>query len=230
MSSDQTQSDISAAVLAGGKSVRMGTNKALVPLSPGGPTMLELVLGALRAVASDLFVVASERPAYGRFGVPVVPDRFPGTGVLGGIATALHHARHDRCLVVACDMPLLNPELLRILVTMISPADAADAVVPRTVARSRQGSDVTFQPLHAVYHRRCLPAIERALSGHRLSAIAFLADVHVRFAGESVLRAIDPELRSLTSVDTPERLAEVRALLQASSDEEARPAHAKMNG
>jgi molybdopterin-guanine dinucleotide biosynthesis protein A len=215
MSGNDTQGDVSAAVLAGGKSVRMGTDKALVPLSPGGPAMLELVLGTLRAVASDLFIVASERPAYSRFGVPVVPDRFPGSGVLGGIATALHHARHDRCLVVACDMPLINPELLRILVDMISPADA---VVPRTRARSRQGNNVTFQPLHAVYHRRCLPAIERALTDRRLSAIAFLADVHVRFVEESVLRAIDPELRSLTSVDTPERLAEVRALLQASRD------------
>ncbi|MER3436326.1 MAG: molybdenum cofactor guanylyltransferase [Chloroflexota bacterium] len=215
MSGNDIPDGISAAVLAGGKSSRMGTDKALVPLAPGGPAMLELVLGVLRPVASDLVIVASDRPAYGRFGVPVVPDRFSGAGVLGGIATALSYAQHDRCLVVACDMPLINPELLRFLVG-IDPA--ADAVVPRTRARSRQGGDVTFQPLHAVYHRRCLPAIERALSGRRLSAIAFLADVHVRFVGELVLRAIDPELRSLMSVDTPERLAEVRALLQASHD------------
>ncbi len=197
----------------------MGTDKALLPLLPGGPVMLELILARLQTISDDLFIVASERPAYGVFGTPVVPDSYPDTGVLGGIGSALRHARHERCLVVGCDMPLLNPELLRL---MLSFDDEIEAVVPRTFVHGRQGRSVTYQPLHAVYHRRCLPAIERALREQRKQAVAFLPDVHVRFVDEPQLRAIDPELRSLTSIDTPERLTEVRRWLASAGQDESK--------
>lgn len=217
MSRSDAACRVSAAVLAGGKSSRMGTDKALMPLLPGGPVMLELILARLQSISDDVLIVASERPAYDVFGIPVVPDYYPDAGVLGGIGSALRYARRERCLVVGCDMPLLNPELLRLMLTL---DDKVEAVVPRTFVHGRQGGLVTYQPLLAVYHRRCLPAIERALQDQRRQAVAFLPDVHVRFVDEPLLRAIDPELRSLTSIDTPERLVEVRKWLERASRDE----------
>lgn len=202
---------VSAAVLAGGKSSRMGTDKALVPVSPGGPVMLEMILATLQSISDDVFIVASERPAYSVFGFPVLPDHYPAGGVLGGIGSALRYARYERCLVVGCDMPLLNPAVLRLLLTLI---DEAEAVVPRTLGHGRQGGAVIYQPLHAVYHRRCLPSIEQALREGKRQAVAFLPDVHVRLVDEHVIRAWDPELWSLMSIDTPERLAEIRQRLE----------------
>lgn len=219
MSRSDPPAQVSAAVLAGGKSSRMGTDKALVPVVPGGPVMLDLVLARLRSISDDLYIVASERPAYGVFGIPVMPDSYPDAGVLGGIASALRYARHERCLVVGCDMPLLNLELLRLMLTL---DDTVEAVVPRTLVHSRQGGLVTYQPLHAVYHRRCLAAIERALQDQKRQAVAFLPDVHVRFIDEPLLRAIDPELRSLTSIDTQERLVEVRQWLANAGQDESK--------
>lgn len=198
---------ISAAILAGGQSRRMGTDKALVSLLPGGPPLLEIVIERLRPLTDDLFIVATDRPAYARFGVPVHPDCYGATGVLGGIGSALRYARHEHCLVVGCDMPFLDHDLLQGLIAGIS---GADAVVPRIAGKSRQGGSTVLQPLHAVYSRRCLLAVERALRQGRLQAIAFLPDVHVRVIGERALRRLDPNLRSLVSVNTPEMLAAAR--------------------
>src|SRR4051812_16182117 len=99
----------SVAILAGGLSTRMGTDKALIRLESGGQTMLERVLDRVRPLSDDVFVVATARDEYRRFGVDVLPDLYPDAAVLGGIASALRHARHPRCLVVSCDHPLLSP-------------------------------------------------------------------------------------------------------------------------
>jgi molybdopterin-guanine dinucleotide biosynthesis protein A len=202
---------LSAAVLAGGQSRRMGTDKALLPLRPGDPPLAQVVLDRVRAVASEATIVAAERPAYARFGVPVVPDRFPGAGTLGGIATALAAASHEHCLVVACDMPFLNPALLRWLAGL--PRDY-DALVPRLPGESRQGGDFVFQTLHAIYARSCLPAIERRLGDGQLRVVGFFEEVRVRVAGEREVRALDPDLRSFFNANTPEAAAEARRWLE----------------
>jgi molybdenum cofactor guanylyltransferase len=202
---------LSAAVLAGGQSRRMGTDKALLPLRPGDPPLAQVVLDRVRAVAAEVMIVAAERPAYARFGVPVVPDRYPGTGTLGGIATALAAASHDYCLVVACDMPFLNPALLRWLAGL--PRDY-DALVPRLPGESRQGGAFVFQTLHAIYARSCLPAIERRLGAGHLRVVGFFEDVRVRAVEEREVRALDPDLRSFFNANTPEAAAEARRWLE----------------
>jgi molybdenum cofactor guanylyltransferase len=103
---------LSAAILAGGKSSRMGRDKALLPLVDGGAPMLAIVLDRLSAVADDLLVVAVDRERYEPFGARVVPDLYPGGGPLVGIHAAVAHAKHQHCLVVACDMPFLSAPLL----------------------------------------------------------------------------------------------------------------------
>lgn len=201
---------LSGAVLAGGRSRRMGTDKALLPLRPGDPPLLRVVLDRVAAVVDDITIVASGRPQYGAFGVRVVPDRLEGAGTLGGIATALMTARHDRCLVVACDMPFLNVDLLRWMADQ--PRDY-DVFVPRLPGESRQGSGYVFQTLHAVYGRNCLPAIEGRLATGQRQVIGFFEDVRVRTVELDVIQGFDPDQRSFFNANTPEAAREARRLL-----------------
>ena len=185
---------ISAAVMAGGKSRRMGRDKAWLDVGDGRP-IVQRVIDVLREVAHDVFVVANDE-RYRTLGLRVVPDRFPEGGVLGGIATGIGAAAHDRVLVAACDMPFLTADVFRLLIERSS---EADAVVPRI------GGE--YETLHALYTKACLAPIERALASGKMRVISFFADVRVRSLDEADLRAVDPGLRAFTNVNTPEELA-----------------------
>ena len=208
---------LSAAVLAGGMSRRMGTDKALLPLRPGDPPLVEVVVRRLQALTDDVFIVASDRPAYAAFGVPVVPDRYPAAGALGGIGTAIAAAREPACLVVACDMPFLNLALLR---WMASQPREYDALVPRLPGESRQGGGLVYQTLHAIYGKGCLPAIERRLAAGERRVISFFPDVRVREIDLAGIRALDPSLRTFFNANTPEAAAEARRILDEAGSAE----------
>lgn len=201
-------SECSVAVLAGGRSRRLGTDKALVQLADGGPTLLETVTHTARQLASDVFVVATDRPEYHLAGVPIRPDLYPDAGVLGGIASALRHSENDRCLVLSCDHPFLNLELLRALIDV----PGYDIVVPAVAGESRQGSGTIRQTLHAVYGRTCLPAIETSLAAGQRQIVRFFDHVRVFDFPESRIREIDPKGQSFFSVNTPEALLEARLI------------------
>jgi len=192
---------LSAAVLTGGTSRRMGADKALLVVA--GTTLLARTLAALCAVSDDVTIIGA-RPAYARFGVPVVADDFPSGGPLGGLATALRVARHEQTLVVACDMPLLSVALLRAMAA--EPRDY-DALVPLLSGRP--------QPLHAVYARSCLPAIGARLEAGSLSVVEMLDDLRVRWLDDEWLRRFDPLLRSTHNANTPAQLDEARQLLES---------------
>jgi molybdopterin-guanine dinucleotide biosynthesis protein A len=184
---------VSAAVMAGGKSRRMGRDKAWLDLGDGRP-IVQRVIDVLREVADEVFLVANDE-RFATLGLRVVPDRFPEGGALGGIATGVGAATHDRVLVAACDMPFLRPEVFRLLVER---SEGWDVVMPKV------GDD--FEALHALYSKACLPAMERALAAGKLRIISFLDDVRVLTLAEDELRRVDPELRSFTNVNTPEEL------------------------
>jgi molybdopterin-guanine dinucleotide biosynthesis protein A len=191
---------LSAAILAGGKSRRMGRDKALLEI--GGRPLLEIVADRLAPLVADLIVVASDRPDYDRFGLPVYPDRYSEAGSLGGIFTALDAARFEHCLVVACDMPLINPDLVAFMAAQ--PRDY-DVLVPALPAeRSDQGGDETLETLHAIYSKRCLPAIRSRLDAGRYKIVGFFDDVRVRRLDVATVRRFDPELHSFFNANTPE--------------------------
>lgn len=189
---------VSAAIMAGGKSRRMGSDKAWLDLGDGRP-MVRRVIEALSEVADEVLLVANDE-RYAALGLRVVPDRFPRGGVLGGIATGVGAAAHERVLVAACDMPFLRPEAFRLL---IERSEGHDAVVPNV------GGE--YECLHALYAKACLPAIERAIAAGRMRATSFLAEVRLREVGEAELRAVDPDLVSITNLNTPQDLAAARA-------------------
>jgi len=210
MGTSGAKQPLSAAILAGGQSRRMGTDKALLRLTPDGPTLIERVLTAVRTVADDVFLVANDERLAG-LGLRTVPDAFPGAGSLGGIYSAVAGARAQHCLVVACDMPFLAPPLLRALVD--APRDY-DVLAPYLeVGLNRQGgAKGVYETLHAIYGRAALPAMRAQLEAGQYRIVSFFPDVRVRALTEATVRALDPQLRSFFNVNTPERLAEARVL------------------
>ncbi len=181
---------ISAIVLAGGQSRRMGRDKALIDYE--GRPIIAHVINTLHSLSDDIAVVSNRPDLYGSFGTRVTPDYDPPCGPLGGIAAGLQAAQHPLAVVVACDMPFLNVTLLRWLVSL---AEGFDAVVPQT------GSE--YEPLHAVYRRECHgPIVQRLERGER-RVISFFADVRLRPVPEPEWRVLDPAGRSLVNLNTP---------------------------
>ena len=199
---------LSAAILAGGRSRRMGTDKALLRLAPAGPTLIERVAAAVAAVADEVLIVAND-DRLDFLGLPIVPDAHPDTGALGGIASGLAAARNAHCLVVACDMPFLSPALLRAMAA--APRDY-DVLAPYLiVGENRQGGGKgVYETLHTIYGRGALPAMREQLAAGQLRIVGFFPQVRVRPLPEDWLRRHDPALRSIFNANTPARLAAAR--------------------
>ncbi len=191
------------AVMAGGRSSRLGRDKALLTID--GETLLARAVRALRAVTAEQIVIGPPERAE-QSGVRAVQDEYPGVGPLGGIFTALRAAVQDRVLVVACDMPFLNPGLLEHLLNL---APARDVVLPRPEGGGEQ--------LHAVYRRTCIEPIRRQLDRGDYKIDRFFEGVDVRYVDEEELRRYDPDLRSFRNVNTAEDWEEAQRLLSLES-------------
>lgn len=208
MAGEGTKGSLGVAVLAGGASARMGTNKALLRAKPDYPTMIDIVVARLREADLDPDILVTNSPeAFAFLGIPSVPDDFPGSGSLGGIYTALNHVSQDRTLVVACDMPLLNPALLR---HMASIPTEADALVPRWTGPGGVGH---LETMHAIYSRGCLEPARARIAAGKLKVQALLEDVSVQYLDEAEMRRFDPQLDSFRNVNTPEEWARLRGKL-----------------
>ncbi len=195
---------LAAAILVGGRSRRMGANKALLTLVPGGPTMVELVVSAVQAVSNDIVLVGSPADRNRYPALPWLADSPAGVGPLGGIRAALAASHTDRLLVVACDMPLLNPTLLRY---MVSCAFDHDALVPQVAGR--------LHPLHAIYHRSSLPRIEEYLSAGESRVQGWFPGARIAVIPESTVARHDPALCSCLNLNTPADLDLARQIMAA---------------
>ena len=184
---------ITVAVIAGGQSSRMGTDKSFIELA--GKPMIEHVLKKVSDLGDRIIIISNNPEMYQHLELPTYPDIIPGKGPLGGLYTALTRSSTSHLLLVACDMPWLNRPLLNY---MISIREQADAIVPRWTKHP--------EPLHAVYSRDCLPAIENRLSAGELKMISFYELIKVHFVEKSKLIQFDPRGRSFANVNTPEDL------------------------
>lgn len=192
---------MTGAILAGGRSTRMGTNKALLPFD--GVRIIDGLLRKLRPLFPEVLVIANDRDAYADVGVPVFPDRIPEKGSLGGIYTAVFHSTFPQTFCIACDMPLANPAVIAYLRDR---ASGYDVVVPRTADG--------YQPLHAVYGKACLPHMEAMIRADRLKIDRLFPVVRVRTVEEEELRPLDPSLRGFINVNTREELETAARLTQ----------------
>lgn len=186
-------------VLAGGKSSRMGFNKAFIEF--GGKRLIEATVDRLKALFPEVLIIANDPPRYAYLGVKVVSDLIPDSGSLGGIYTGLSVASHPACFFVACDMPFLNAEIIKLL---IREAEGWDAVVPRVRGE--------LQPLHAVYAKSCLPLIKESIDASVLKIARFFPKAKVKIIEEPALRAVDPYLFGFMNVNTPLELEQAEAV------------------
>lgn len=190
---------ITGVILAGGESRRMGCDKSLLPVQ--GARFIDHIYRRLAGVFDEVIIVTNSPSLYQDIPCRKVPDIYYGKGALAGIHSGLCHARHERIFAVACDMPFVNPDVVRHLCAQHSAA--AQIVIPH----SARG----VEPLHALYDKRCLPAIEEVLDQGLRRIVAFFPKVSVHEVPLSALAGIDPEGRSFQNINTPEEYFHCRA-------------------
>lgn len=178
-------------LLAGGKSSRMKENKAFLELD--GRPLVERSLTALQAVFKEVLISSNQPKLFERYEVPVIQDELLDRGPLEGLYQGLKAGTYDAAFFVACDMPFLNVELIRFMAKWIPDYDV---VVPRLQSG--------LHPLHAFYHRRCLPSIKNNLEIGRLKIIDFYSACSVRYVEESELQAFSNVSDVFCNVNSPE--------------------------
>jgi molybdopterin-guanine dinucleotide biosynthesis protein A len=182
--------DTTGVILAGGLSSRMGLDKAFLSFS--GRPLVEMVIDRLRPLFSELVIVSNNPKIYKKHNLKVIQDILPRKGPLGGIYTGLVASENNYNFIVACDMPFLNPGLIRHLT---EEAAGFDAVVPKFKGR--------YEPLCAIYSKGCIRAIEERLSKGELKIRSFFKDVKVKIITESEISKFDPRGLSFLNVNTP---------------------------
>ena len=189
-----TAPDVTAFILAGGKSTRMGMDKAFVDFD--GRTLLGRMLDLARSVATDIRIVGS-REKFAAF-APVVEDIFHDCGPLGGIHAALRASQTDLNLMLAVDMPLVSAAFLKYLINQAWTAPGAIAVVPRDNGR--------WEPLCAVYRRNFADAAEKALLAGRNRIDLLYPKIEARVIEEEELKREGFARAIFRNLNTPEEL------------------------
>ncbi len=188
----KTYHDVCGVILAGGKSRRMGKDKATLMFR--GMRMFDRTLGMMRELF-DKIIIAGDRPDLCLPTVPCYPDIYPGSA-LGGLYTGLKESGAEWIMVSACDMPFPDADVARKLLEL---RGNNDAVVPQTPGG--------FEPLFSVYRKTCLPHMKELLERGNYKINDFYPGVTVRYAHFSELP--DGWDKSLLNVNTPEQIRSV---------------------
>ncbi|MCB0034708.1 MAG: molybdenum cofactor guanylyltransferase [Anaerolineales bacterium] len=197
--------DLTVVIQAGGQSSRMGTDKGLVPLA--GKLMIEHIISKVDLLGDELILVTNDTASYAYFGLRMVSDEEPGAGALPGLKTALTAATGTYVLIVACDMPFLNRDLLKHQIDLAFDT-GQDVVIPRW--------DGHLQTMHAIYKKEsCLPAVTYALEDNQKRMISFFPSVHVHKIEPDEVAQYDPSGRSFLNINTPEELIEAEKLIRS---------------
>ena len=191
---------VTGIILAGGKSRRMGQNKALLRL--GDKTLIEHVICPLREVTDELLLITKSPQEYAHLNLPMHDDILPNAGALGGLHAGLTYASHELVLCVACDSPFLQPALLTYLISAMATED--NAVVPYTESEDASGKKCQpkYQTLCAVYSKRCLPVIEQMVSASELRVHQLYRRIRCREVPPAIWRTFDAEGVSFFNVNT----------------------------
>lgn len=188
--------NVTGVILAGGKSSRMGCNKAL--LDYHGEPLIASIYKTLARIFSKVMVVTNTPAEYEFLRCVKIPDVFAEKGSLAGIHAALQAASTERIFVVACDMPHLDEKLIRHLVGI----QGAAVVVPR--------SETGFEPLHAVYSKEALPAFTGALQAEKMKIFDLFEQVGVKIVPPEEIAAISADFSSFDNMNTPEEYSRLQ--------------------
>lgn len=193
--------DVTGVLLAGGKSQRMGQDKRFLAI--GEETLLTRSLAVLRSVFQRVLVVIAQDSPPLESDAPVLRDLIPHCGSLGGLYTGLKQADTEWVFAVACDMPFLGAATIRHFIELKGQADVV-------MAKLQHG----LQPMHALYHRNCLPIMESLIQAQdfKIQRLADQPALRVRLVLPEELSLVDPEMRSFCNVNTPAELEAARSL------------------
>jgi FdhD protein len=188
---------ITGVILAGGSSTRMGSNKALLPCQNG--RFIETIYRQFMDLFDEVILVTNTPEIFSFLPCRKVPDLFPDTGPLVGLHSGLYHSGNPLIFAVACDMPYLNSEVIRYIA---SRSEGGSVVVPETPGG--------LEPLHAVYGKSSLAAMEEALASGKKGIISFLERIGAMRISVAEIAAIDPFFASFRNINTPEEFYQMR--------------------
>ncbi|GKS59113.1 hypothetical protein YTPLAS18_26400 [Nitrospira sp.] len=197
--------DITALLVAGGQSRRMGQDKRF--LEVGGRSLFGRALDVLEKVFNAVMISVADAEPIPDLHVQrhrVIEDLIPGCATLGGLYTGLGSVETEWMFAVACDMPLLNESLIRLLVERRNEFDYVMPVLPNGP-----------QPLHACYRRTCLAALERRIRGRDFRIVGLLEEPSLKgcLITEKEITCVDPHLLSFMNINTPADLQFIRKLI-----------------
>jgi len=202
-------SGVTGVILAGGESRRMGSDKSLLPIF--GARFIDHLYRTMDELFEEVIIVTNSPGLYAGIDCRKVPDIYYAQGSLAGIHSAVCHARHDKVFVAACDMPFLNPAVVRDLCTR---AASADVVIPV----HNEGAE----PLHALYSKSCIGPMEEVLDRGQKRIVGFFPQVTVEEVDTGEWQDLDPEGLSLRNINTPEEYYRLRETLPPTNDEVVR--------
>jgi molybdopterin-guanine dinucleotide biosynthesis protein A len=193
----EPKTKMTAIILAGGNSVRMGENKAFIQID--GIPIITRIQSLFKELFEEVIIVTNQKDLFKNFDSNTYTDLLPDRGALGGLYTGIFFSSYPYSFCVACDMPFLKRSLVQFL---IRHTKDEDALVPRT----RDG----LQPLHAIYSKRCLDAIKKVMDQGKNKIIDFYDLVRVKIVEERDFLHLDPLRESFVNVNTPEDLLLIR--------------------
>jgi molybdenum cofactor guanylyltransferase len=185
--------DITAVILVGGKSRRMGVDKAFLEID--GMPLFERVLGVCRDVFGRVVVVGDQTGRFAGYDLPVHPDIYSGSA-LGGLYTGLVHAETPYVFAASCDLPFPSGAVVRHLASL---RHGFDVVVPR-------GAD-GYEPLFAIYSMNCRDLMRRFLEEGKVRIFDLYPELNVRYVPTEELVSLAGDDRALLNVNTPEEFA-----------------------
>jgi molybdopterin-guanine dinucleotide biosynthesis protein A len=189
----KNKNGITGIILSGGKSLRMGENKAFIEID--GIPIINRIHTLFKELFQEIIIVTNQEELFLNLEARIFDDIILDRGVLAGLYTGLFFSSHLYSFCVACDMPFLNESVIKYL---IQKADHFDVIVPKT----KDG----LQPLHAIYSKNCLEPIKRTIEQRKYKIIDFFPRVKIKMVEEYEFYSLDPTMQSFINVNTPEEL------------------------
>ncbi|MEC5422520.1 molybdenum cofactor guanylyltransferase [Virgibacillus sp. C22-A2] len=186
-------------ILSGGKSSRMGTNKALLKL--GNKKVIEHIADELQSLTDEVIIVTNEPSLYTFLDLQLICDRHQDKGPLAGLESAFHHINADTFVVAACDMPFVKQSVYAHLLQQTENYDAAVPIYNRQI-----------HPLSAVYKRSVLPLMQQRLENNELQVKGFYDQIHVNYINEYGDLADEVVRKHFFNMNNPEEYEQAKLL------------------
>lgn len=199
---------ISIILQAGGKSSRMGKDKATIPFL--GIPLIYRLRDRFDGFGTELLVITNDIRGYTKLGVPLFEDVIPERGALGGLYTALSIASQPLIGLIAADMPFANPNLIKHQIQIIQES-GFDAVIPAT--------DQGIEPFHSVYRvETCLPLVKEAIENDLWKMISWHDSARIKILNPELIREITGSDHTFLNLNTPEEFQAAEEIAKNISD------------